>query len=395
MTTFGLACSQDIFQKQMEQILEQCNGCIGISDDVTVHGWTEEEHDRCLHTLMKMAHANGLVFNSANTLIKAPSVNFFSCLYDKDGIYPDPAKVADIKNMPAPVNVTQLQQFLGRAMYMSPFILDFSTQTALLWELLKRTLTSSGMTHMMLLSRRWKMPSQTWLCTTLIPIRQWLYRLMHPWMDLVLPSSKKGDLLHLLAKHWLALNAAMPTLSRKCVLFSLVLNASTHVSVVATSRSNQTTTLGSYLNQELGWHTCQTTMDAPASLRIWLPVGVQNWQRNSPCWYAIKIQQSTWWWDPTWYYHPCHQHQWGSKEWLPTWDHHKYRDDSSGGADLERLVGYYQGCAIATLTILVMQGFTHYQTWPPSQRWCPPDSTWAEKLIVEDITLVTLRHLTG
>ncbi len=77
---------------------------------------------------MKVAHANGHVFNSAKTFIKAPSVSFFSCLYDKDGIHPDPAKVADIKNMPAPMNVTQLQQFLGMATYMSPFIADLSPE---------------------------------------------------------------------------------------------------------------------------------------------------------------------------------------------------------------------------------------------------------------------------
>ena len=45
---FGLVCSQDIFQKKMDQILEECQGCIGIADDITVHGCTEAEHDPCL-----------------------------------------------------------------------------------------------------------------------------------------------------------------------------------------------------------------------------------------------------------------------------------------------------------------------------------------------------------
>ena len=42
---FGLVCSQDIFQKKMDQILKECQGCIGIEDDITVHGYTEAEHD--------------------------------------------------------------------------------------------------------------------------------------------------------------------------------------------------------------------------------------------------------------------------------------------------------------------------------------------------------------
>ena len=42
---FGLAVSQDIFQFK---ILEQCDGCCGISDDIIILGTTEEEHDRTL-----------------------------------------------------------------------------------------------------------------------------------------------------------------------------------------------------------------------------------------------------------------------------------------------------------------------------------------------------------
>ena len=45
---FGLACSQDIFQKKMDQILEECQGCMGIADDITIYGHTEAEHDACL-----------------------------------------------------------------------------------------------------------------------------------------------------------------------------------------------------------------------------------------------------------------------------------------------------------------------------------------------------------
>ena len=42
---FGLICSQDIFQKKVDQILEECQGCIRIADDITVHSCTEAEHD--------------------------------------------------------------------------------------------------------------------------------------------------------------------------------------------------------------------------------------------------------------------------------------------------------------------------------------------------------------
>ena len=70
---FGLVCSQDIFQKKMDQILEQCQGCIGIADDITVHSCTEVEHNAHLQNLMHIAHKYGLVFNPQKNTCKGPS----------------------------------------------------------------------------------------------------------------------------------------------------------------------------------------------------------------------------------------------------------------------------------------------------------------------------------
>ena len=40
----------------MDQILEECQGCIRIADDITIHGHTKAEHDACLRYLMQIAH---------------------------------------------------------------------------------------------------------------------------------------------------------------------------------------------------------------------------------------------------------------------------------------------------------------------------------------------------
>ena len=42
---FGLVCSKDTFQKKMDQFLKECPGCIGITNDITIHGHTEAEHE--------------------------------------------------------------------------------------------------------------------------------------------------------------------------------------------------------------------------------------------------------------------------------------------------------------------------------------------------------------
>ena len=90
----------------MDQILESCPGCIGIADDVAVFGRDAEEHNKNLHNLMQ--------------------------------VHPDPEKVADVKDMAAPKDAKGLQQFLGIATYMSPFIPHLSQHTADLRELTKK-----------------------------------------------------------------------------------------------------------------------------------------------------------------------------------------------------------------------------------------------------------------
>ena len=69
---FGLVCSQDIFQKKMDQILEEWHGCIGIADDITVHSHTKSEHDAHLWNLMHVTHKYGLCSTHKNTC-KGPS----------------------------------------------------------------------------------------------------------------------------------------------------------------------------------------------------------------------------------------------------------------------------------------------------------------------------------
>ena len=85
---------------------------------------------------MCITHKYDLVFNPQKTHLKAQAINFFGCLYN--GVHPDPGKVDAVHALPAPTNVTELQEFLGLVTYLSPFIPGLSTLTAPLPELLKK-----------------------------------------------------------------------------------------------------------------------------------------------------------------------------------------------------------------------------------------------------------------
>ena len=134
---FGLNNSQDIFQSKMDELLENLPGVVSIADDVCVYGESEAEHDKNLLGLMERASEKGLVFNKAKCQIKKTSISFFGNLYTSEGIKPDPAKIRDVQNMPAPQNRDELKSFLGMITYLSQFIPNFANRAHILRDLAK------------------------------------------------------------------------------------------------------------------------------------------------------------------------------------------------------------------------------------------------------------------
>ena len=122
----------------MDGILENCPGTISIADDIGVFGSSEREHDENLHNLMLVAQTHGLVFNVGKCEIKRSNMKFFGLVFDAEGVHPDPQRIADIEEMKTPQNVTQLQEYIGVATYMSSFIAKLSQHTAALRDLVKK-----------------------------------------------------------------------------------------------------------------------------------------------------------------------------------------------------------------------------------------------------------------
>ena len=87
---------------------------------------------------METAWTAGLTFNSNKCAINQEQVRFFGAIFDKNGIHSDPQKVEELKSLPSPTNITELQKVLGIITYMAPFIPRLSDLTANLRELLSK-----------------------------------------------------------------------------------------------------------------------------------------------------------------------------------------------------------------------------------------------------------------
>ena len=68
------------------------------------------------------------------------SVNYLGYIFDKDGVRPDTDKICAIIDAPTPVNIKQVQSFLGLCNYYHHFIRNFSTVFSPLYKLLKKNI---------------------------------------------------------------------------------------------------------------------------------------------------------------------------------------------------------------------------------------------------------------
>ena len=138
---FGMKMSQDMFQIQMDRILEQCPSVIGIHDDVIIYRYTQEDHDANLINFLNVCQMEGLCLSSKKLELCRDRVSFFGAIYSREGVEPDPKKIQGIEEMTAPETKQQLQSFLGMVTYMGNFIPHLIHHTELLRQLLKKDVT--------------------------------------------------------------------------------------------------------------------------------------------------------------------------------------------------------------------------------------------------------------
>ena len=122
--SLDLVMSQDIFQIEMDQIIKWYPSTIlCIHDDLCVYAKRHDESHNNLLNLMTAVTKNGLVFNRSNNKIKQYEIVFYSTIFSRKGIKPDPEKIHSITEMSPPM--------MGMINFMQPFVPPFSYPTVL------------------------------------------------------------------------------------------------------------------------------------------------------------------------------------------------------------------------------------------------------------------------
>ena len=112
---FGISSAPELFQRQINQILEGLEGMVCHMDDVLVHRTNKIKHDARLNAVLKRLQTAGVMLNSDECEFSKERVKFLGYVIDREGIQADPEKTTTILQMKAPTNVTELRRFFDMA----------------------------------------------------------------------------------------------------------------------------------------------------------------------------------------------------------------------------------------------------------------------------------------
>ena len=134
---FCLKVSGDVFQERLDREIRQVPRVLGITDDIVIHGATENTHDGTVLVLWETARLNNLSLNSKKMQFKSTDCKFFGHRLTPDGIRVDPKKIEAIMLMDPPQNVANLESFNGMVNYLKMFSPVLSKLSEPLWKLCK------------------------------------------------------------------------------------------------------------------------------------------------------------------------------------------------------------------------------------------------------------------
>ena len=123
----GITSAPEIFQKIVEEILQDEENAAEWIDDILVFSDNEEEHKVHLESVMKKLRDAGLKLSRDKCEFFKSEIRFLGFIIGKDGIRIDPAKTEAISEMAEPADEGELRRFMGMVNFLGRHIPNLST----------------------------------------------------------------------------------------------------------------------------------------------------------------------------------------------------------------------------------------------------------------------------
>ena len=131
----GIKNAQDYFDEQMTMMLSHCERTKPFRDDLLGGGRDEEEFLAELEKVFKAADEKNVRFDPSKCDFGIEEMTFLGYKFTKEGVKPDPKKVAALKAAKRPETKEALLSFICMVGWNERFIQRFSEETAILRDL--------------------------------------------------------------------------------------------------------------------------------------------------------------------------------------------------------------------------------------------------------------------
>ena len=134
--TLGINASSELFQKAIANLICGIPKCINFSDDIIVHGATQEEHDDNVRELLRRLSGAGMTLNGQKCEFSQRELDFYGLHFADTGMSIQKQKLDALLSAAPPKNASEVRS-LGLANYCTRFIPNLATTCAPLSELTK------------------------------------------------------------------------------------------------------------------------------------------------------------------------------------------------------------------------------------------------------------------
>jgi len=132
----GVSVAPEIYQRAMQELFGEIEGCEIIFDDLLLHAPDLKSHNELLRRVLQRARDNNVVFNKEKLYLCQQQVEYVGHVLSSEGVKVSPDKVAAVLNMSQPESVSNIQTLLGMVTYTCKFIKNLSSLTEPLRQLM-------------------------------------------------------------------------------------------------------------------------------------------------------------------------------------------------------------------------------------------------------------------